>query len=235
MRQSLSNAFTKYIKCSMIYGMKSKIFFLIITAIELIDLLIISLDQTNKLFYWDKKYENKENKLSKILLFVSPYNYYFRFLSDENYIKTTFSPNTLMFLILLVLYFFLIIFNFILHKKEISVISKEFIFLRGIIINFYDFIFYRFLAIYYLDIISREIVRLSFIPNVKFYDVILLFIGIIILIAICFWSVIYFLKNNIWSNFYYINCFLKNYCFDVFFSSKLDITFFFCKINYNFE
>ena len=230
MKNSLENVFTKYIKCSMIYGMKSKIFFLVIITIDLIDLIINSLDQTNKLFYWGKKYNYKDNNLSKILIFISPYNYYFEFLSNENYINTTYSRNVLMFLILIILYILLIIFYSILYNKEIPIISKEYKILYGITINFYDFIFYRLLTIYYLDILSREIIRLSFISNPIFTDIILLFIGIIILIMISFWNVIYFLENNIWSNFYYINFFLKNYCFDTFFSSKFDITLFFAKL-----
>ena len=230
MKNSLESVFTKYIKCSMIYGTKSKVFFLIITAIELIDLFLISLDQINKLFYWGKKYSYNDNKLSKIILFISPYNYYFEYFSDENYISTTFSRNTLMLLILIALYILLIIFYCILNHKEISITSKEFKILRKITINFYDFIFYRLLSIYYLDILSREIIRLSFISNARYSDEILLFIGIIILIMVFSWNTVYFLKTNIWSNFYYINSFLSNYCFDFFFSSKLDITLFFSKL-----
>ena len=225
MERKGTSYFCEYLKNTIYFTIKSKIFFFVISLIEVIDILSNLIDQATQLFYYNKQYIAEDRKLSRHFLKISPYHHFFKILSESSKVNEFITLNfyVLFFYLLLMIHF--IVFYFSMPKNDFHIISNiKYNIYYKIVVNFYDFIFYRPLAIYGFDIFSREIMKLLlFIKEYNLIDYILLFIYVFFLIVIYIWHLEYIKRINIWTNFMSSNSSVSYYPFDIFFSCKYDI------------
>ena len=228
---SIKNNFSEYFKKSVIHLIKSKIIFFIFLSFESIEIATNITYDISVLFRFDKIYNYKYNKLSTIILTISPYHYFFNFMKNNK--SKDFTVNGIALIVVLI--FYIIFFIFFLNQKkteeefndENSDYKKIF---QKIFINFFDYILYRALPLYSLDICTREIIMLSVKDNYNAIDLILLFLSTIFLLFVLFFHIVYYLEICTWSNFNVIDSCLKEYPYDQFFSAKFDIICFFLKM-----
>ena len=229
---SIKGNFSEYFKKSVLYLIKSKIVFFIFLSFECIEIATNITYDISVLFRYNQIYNYKYNKLSTIILTISPYHYFFNFM--KNHISEDFKVNGIA-LLIIVLFYIIFFIYFLKPKKEEKEPennnNEEYISLyRKIFINFFDYILYRALPLYSLDICTREIIMLSVKENYQAIDLILLFLSTAFLLIISFFHIIYYLEICIWSNFNVIDSCLKEYPYDQFFSAKFDIMCFFLKM-----
>ena len=107
---SIKNNFSEYFKKSVIYLIKSKIIFFIFLSFECIEIATNITYDISVLFRFDKIYNYKSNKLSSIILSISPYHYFF------NYMKThkanDYTVNGITLIIILVFYILFFVYFF---------------------------------------------------------------------------------------------------------------------------
>ena len=232
--------FCEYLKNSIYFCIRTKIIFFFLALLEYVDLITNLIDQLIRLFYSGKIFNINDNKLSKHFLIISPYNYFFNFLSDSAKIDAYLTYNFYIIIFYLVLIIHFIIFFFSLPKYHYNILTNinDNIYFK-LVVNFYDYIFHRPLAIYAFDIFCREIMKLLFINEFSISEYLLLFVYFLILIIIYIWHVIYIKKVNIWTNFITYDSCISNYPFDNFYGSKYDLTLLtiklFISINKNYE
>ena len=228
---SIKNNFSEYFKKSVVYLIKSKIIFFIFLSFECIEIATNITYDISVLFRFDKIYNYKYNKLSTIILSISPYHYFFNFM--KNHKSSDYTVNGIA--LIIILFFYIIFFIYFMHQKktedEFYEENEEYknIF-RKIFINFFDYILYRALPLYSLDICTREIIMLSVKEDYNAVDLIILFLSTIFLLFVSFFHIVYYLEICTWSNFNVIDSCLKEYPYDQFFSSKFDIICFFLKM-----
>ena len=85
--------FCEYLKDSIYFCIKTKIIFFFLTLLEYIDSITNIIDQLIRLFYSGKIFNININKLSKHILIISQYTYFFNFLSDSVKIDAYLSYN----------------------------------------------------------------------------------------------------------------------------------------------
>ena len=223
MEKKKTSHFFEYLKISIFFCPSSKIWFFFITLIDIVDVFTNVIDQITRLFCFKQKYNIEENQLSKQLLTVSPYNYFFKALSNSINPAELLSLNFYFIIFYLILMIIFVVFFFSLPKSDFHIIENiENNKYYKIVVNFYDYIFHRPLAIYALDLFSREVMKLLFVKNYNLIDYIALFIYLILLIIIYAWHLEYIGKINSWTNFVSSNSSLNYYPFDYFFGSKYD-------------
>ena len=235
-----TSQFCEYLKYSIYYCFETKISFFIITFIEILDILTNLIDQIVRIFYYNETFSSEDSTLSRHLLKVSPYNYFFKYLSDSDKIGEYISINLYLIIVYFVFIINLIIFFLFLPKGDFYNISNiEGNLFYKINVNFYDYVFHRPLSIYGFDLFTREIIKLLFFKEYKITEYILLLIFFLVLISIFMWHIRYVKRVNVWVNFIFSNCSLKYYPFDYFFSCKYDIVLLAIKliltINKNYE
>ena len=71
--------FGKYFKKSILNLSKSKLIFLIVSIFEFMEILICLLNYQDFFFLLNQNYYDTQTKLSKILLNIIPYSYYFNY------------------------------------------------------------------------------------------------------------------------------------------------------------
>ena len=228
---SIKNNFSEYFKKSVIYLIKSKIIFFIFLSFECIEIATNITYDISVLFRFDKIYNYKSNKLSSIILSISPYHYFFNYMKTHKANDYTVNGITLIIILVFYILFFVYFFN---QKKTEDELYEETgdykILMRKIYINFFDYILYRALPLYSLDICTREIIMLSVKKDYNAIDLILLFLSTIFLLFVSFFHIVYYLEICTWSNFNVIDSCLKEYPYDQFFSAKFDIICFFLKM-----
>ena len=232
--KSMIDNFSNYYKYSVLYLIKSKIIYFIFLSFECIEIATNITYDVSILFQYDSIYNYKNNKLSSIILAISPYHYFFNFMKKN--ISDIFKQNGITLIIILFLY--IVFFGFFFKPKKFEdddVINnnsnQEYaIIIRKIFVNFFDYILYRILPLYSLDICTREIILLSVKENYKAIDLVLLFFSVVFLLCICILHIIYYIEICSWSNFNVIDSCLKEYPYDHFFSSKFDIICFLLKL-----
>ena len=149
----IKNNFSEYFKKSVVYLIKSKIIFFIFLSFECIEIATNITYDISVLFRFDKIYNYKYNKLSTIILSISPYHYFFNFM--KNHKSSDYTVNGIA--LIIILFFYIIFFIYFMHQKktedEFYEENEEYknIF-RKIFINFFDYILYRALPLYSLDI-----------------------------------------------------------------------------------
>ena len=232
--------FCEYLKYSISFCIRTKIFFFILTLLEFMDIITNLIDQIIRIYFFDKKFTIDDNKLSYQILIISPYNYFFDFLSKSSEINKLLSINLYLIIIYFVLIIHLIIFFYALPKNDYHIVSNiEPNIYYKIILNFYDYIFHRPMSIYAFDIISREIMKLLFDKDYNIAKYILLFIFSFALLFIFIWHIVYINKINIWNNFISAESSINFYPFDHFFGTKYDLILlsikFFIAVNKNYE
>ena len=229
--KSVKNNFSEYFEKSVLYLIKSKIVFFILLSFECIEIATNITYDISVLFRFDNIYNYHYNKLSTIILTISPYHYFFNFM--KNHKSQDFKVNSIA--LLVIVFFYILFFIFFLNPKkkeeELDNNNDDYnIIFQKIFINFFDYILFRALPLYSLDICTREIIMLSVKDNYKAIDLVLLFLSTIFLLFISFFHIIYYLEISSWSNFNVIDSCLKEYPYDLFFSAKFDIICFFLKM-----
>ena len=229
--KSIKNNFSEYFKKSVVYLIKSKIIFFIFLSFECIEIATNITYDISVLFRYNHIYNYKYNKLSTIILTISPYHYFFNFM--KKHISEDYTVNGIS--LIIIVFFYILFFVYFLNprmiEKESENNNEEYAYYyRKFFINFFDYILYRVLPLYSLDICTREIIMLSVKDNYKATDLILLFFSTIFLLLISFFHIIYYIEICSWSNFNVIDSCLKEYPYDQFFSAKFDIMCFFLKM-----
>ena len=222
--------FSEYFKQSVLYLVKSKLMFFILTSVELLEICVNMIDKTTIIFRHNQFFSFEVNKLSTIILKLSPYHYFFHFM--EGHIEGEFSPNKIVFIIIVLLYVLFFIFFFY-AKSQIEESEENntyLVWIKKIGINFFDYFLYRLMPIYTLDICTREITMISAKNSFSTVDIILLILFISFLLFVSFFHVIYYNQICSWSNFKVIDSCLKYYPYDQFFSSKFDTICYFLKL-----
>ena len=223
------NSFSEYFKESVMYIGKSKPFFFIMTSIELIELTTNLIDRITVLFRYNLIFNYEVSKLSTIVLKISPYHHFFSYMKDHS--SGDFSINRIVMIIIAFLYIiFLIYFLQNTKQKEENEKYIFFIWIKKILINFFDYFLFRLLPFYTLDVFTREIVIIAVKSDHSSLDIILLFFYIVSLILISILHIVFYNQICSWSNFKVINSNLKFYPYDNFFSSKFDTINYFLKL-----
>ena len=94
--------FSEYFKRSVVFLVKTELAVFLISIVEFLDLCTNMVDISYQLFFYGKTYDNKNLKLNNIILTISPYQYFFEYLSDLN--DTGFRKNYLAIIIYIVLF-----------------------------------------------------------------------------------------------------------------------------------
>ena len=224
------NYFSEYFKKSVLYLIKSKFIFFILTSIELLEICVNSIDKTTVLFRRYQYFSYKVSKLSTIVLKISPYHYFFNYMGNN--IDGNFSTNRIAFIIIVILYilFFLFFLNISDEKNDNDNKNKYFTWINKIGINFFDYFLFRLLPFYTLDISIKEIAIIVIKPSYSLIDMILFIIFFSFLLFVSFFHIIYYNQICSWSNFKVIDSCLKYYPYDQFFSSKFDTICYFLKL-----
>ena len=200
--KSIKNNFSEYFKKSVVYLIKSKIIFFIFLSFECIEIATNITYDISVLFRYNHIYNYKYNKLSTIILTISPYHYFFNFM--KKHISEDYTVNGIS--LIIIVFFYILFFVYFLNprmiEKESENNNEEYAYYyRKFFINFFDYILYRVLPLYSLDICTREIIMLSVKDNYKATDLILLFFSTIFLLLISFFHIIYYIEICSWSNF----------------------------------
>ena len=229
--KSIKDNFSEYFKRSVLYLIKSKILFFIFLSFECIEISTNITYDVSVLFQFNNTFNYKDNKLSTIILTISPYHYFFNFM--KKHISEDYAINGIVLVIIVFIYilFFVYFFNSTKTEEETENNNLQYYdILQKFCINFFDYILYRAMPLYSLDICTREIIMLAVKQDYKATDLVLLFFSSIFLLFVSFFHIIYYLEICTWSNFNVIDSCLKEYPYDQFFSAKFDIVFFFLKM-----
>ena len=218
--------FSEYFKRSVVFLIKTQWAVFITSIIEYLDLCTNMIDVTYQVFFFNKQYNYKEIKLSKIILAISPYQYFFNYISEHNddggLNKNYFF--IIIYLVLAIWYFsyFLLISNC--NLDELNGVQK---FIQKVSINIFDYILYRILPIYSFDIFSREIMKkcAKATSDYTAIDLVILFIALFFLGFLVILHILYYSKISVWSNFRVIESYFTYYPYDSFFSAKCDMIF----------
>ena len=218
--------FSEYFKRSVVFLIKTELAVFITSILEYVDLCTNMIDISYQIFFFNETYNYKEIKLSNIILKISPYQYFFNYVSS-NSTDDGFNKNYLFIIvygILAIWYFsyFLLISNC--NLDEMNPLESL---LQKISINVFDYILYRILPIYGFDVFSREIMRICSKPTSEYtlIDLVKLFLALFCLGFLVILHLLYYSKISVWSNFRVIESFFTYYPYDSFFSAKCDMIF----------
>ena len=218
--------FSEYFKRSVVFLMKTQLAVFIISIIEFIDLCTNMIDICYQIFFFNNTYDYKEIKLSKIILTISPYQYFFNYISSQNN-QSFFSRNFLIIIVYAVLAIWYFSYFLLISNCNLDELNSFQTFIQKLSINIFDYILYRVLPIYGFDIFSREIMKAcaKATSEYTFIDLVILFLALFILGFLVILHIIYYSKISVWSNFRVIESFFMHYPYDSFFSAKCDMIF----------
>ena len=218
--------FSEYFKRSVVYLIKTKFAVFITSIIEFIDLCTNMVDLTNQIFFFDKTYNYKNAKLSKILLAASPYQYFFNFISSENS-DSFFTRNYLFIIIYAAFFIWYLIYFLSIRNCDLDSLTAVNKIIQKISINAFDFILFRIIPIYAFDLFSREIMRICSkdISGESYMEYIILLVALLALGALMILHILYYSKISVWTNFRIIESYFAYYPYDSFFSAKCDMIF----------
>ena len=77
------SSFSEYFKRSVVFLIKTKLAVFLTSIIEFVDLCTNVVDLTYQIFFYGKTYNYKDSDLSRILLTISPYQYFFNFITSD--------------------------------------------------------------------------------------------------------------------------------------------------------
>ena len=78
-----NSSFSEYFKRSVVFLIKTNLAVFATSVIEFLDLCTNVGDLTYQIFFNGKEYNYKNTNLSKILLAISPYQYFFNYISSD--------------------------------------------------------------------------------------------------------------------------------------------------------
>ena len=218
--------FSEYFKRSVVFLMKTQLAVFLTSIIEYIDLCTNMIDISYQIFFFNKTYNYKDIKLSKIILSVSPYQYFFNYVSNNND-ESGINKNYLFILVYAVLAIWYFSYFLLISNGNLNELNTIQTLIQKISINIFDYILYRILPIYGFDVFSREIMKACAKPTSEYtiIDLVILFFSLLVLGFLVILHIIYYSKISVWSNFRVIESFFTHYPYDSFFSAKCDIIF----------
>ena len=104
-----NSSFSEYFKRSVVFLIKTNLAVFIISIIEFVDLCTNVVDLTYQIFFYGKEYNYKDSKLSKLFLAISPYQYFFNYITDEK-TNSFFTRNILFIIIYAILFIWFLIY-----------------------------------------------------------------------------------------------------------------------------
>ena len=219
-----NSSFSEYFKRSVVFLIKTKLAVFATSVIEFVDLCTNVVDLTYQIFFFGKEYNYKDTNLSKILLAISPYQYFFNYISDEN-TGAFFTRNILFIIVYAILFIWFLIYFLTIRNGDLDAMSAVNKFIQQLSINIFDFLLYRVIPIYAFDLFGREIMKACLKENADILEYIILFIAIAIFGALIVFHMSYYSKISVWTNFRIIESYFAYYPYDSFFSAKCDMIF----------
>ena len=218
--------FSEYFKRSVVFLIKTQLAVFIISIIEYIDLFTNMIDITYQIFFYNEAYNYKEIKFSKIILTISPYQYFFNYVSGNSN-EGGLTKNYLFIIIYAVIAIWFFSYFLLISNGNLDELNVLQTIIQKISINIFDYIFFRILPIYGFDVFSREIMKACAKATNEYtaIDLIILFFALFILGFLVVLHLIYYSKISVWSNFRVIESFFTYYPYDSFFSAKCDMVF----------
>ena len=141
-----NSSFSEYFKRSVVFLIKTNLAVFIISIIEFVDLCTNVSDLTYQIFFYGKQYNYKDTNLSKILLAISPYQYFFNYITSEN--KNGFFTRNILFIIVYAILFIWFLAYFLsIRNGDLDAMSAFNKIIQKISINVFDFILYRIIPI----------------------------------------------------------------------------------------
>ena len=219
-----NSSFSEYFKRSVVFLIKTQVAVFLTSVIEFIDLCTNVVDLTYQIFYYGKVYNYKDSNLSKIFLAVSPYQYFFNYItSDET--KSFFTRNILFIIIYAILFIWFLLYFLTIRNGDLDAMSPLNKIIQKISINVFDLILYRIIPIYAFDLLGREIMKSCLKENADYLEYITLFICLCIFGGLVVFHISYYSKISVWTNFRVIESYFAFYPYDSFFSAKCDMVF----------
>ena len=219
------SSFSEYFKRSVVFLVKTELAVFIISTIEFIDLCTNMINASYQVFYFDQIYDYKEIKLSKLTLKISPYQYFFDYVTSGP--NSGFTRNYIFIIAYGVLAIWFFIYFLSIRNCNLDLMSPIEIIIQKISINFFDFVFFRILPLYGFDVFSREIMKVCSkrLDEYSYIDLIILFAALCILGVLLVLHILYYSRISVWSNFRIIESYFTHYPYDSFFSAKCDMIF----------
>ena len=219
-----NSSFSEYFKRSVVFLIKTKLAVFATSVIEFVDLCTNVVDLTNQIFFDGKKYDYKDTNLSKILLAISPYQYFFNYISSDK-TDSFFTRNILFIIIYAIIFIWFLLYFLTIRNCNLDDMSALNKIIQKISINIFDFLLYRVIPIYAFDLLGREIMKACLKENADILEYIILFIAIAIFGALIVFHMSYYTKISVWTNFRIIESYFAYYPYDSFFSAKCDMIF----------
>ena len=218
--------FSEYFKRSVVFLIKTELAVFIISIIEYLDLCTNMIDISYQIFFFNESYNYKDIKLSKIILTISPYQYFFNYVSS-NTNDSGFTKNYLFIIIYAALALWFFSYFLLISNCNLDDLNSLQTLIQKISINIFDYILFRVLPIYGFDLFSREIMRAcsKATSDYTYIDLVVLFFALFILGFFMVLHLIYYSKISVWSNFRVVESFFTHYPYDSFFSAKCDMIF----------
>ena len=218
------SSFSEYFKRSVVFLIKTKLAVFATSIIEFIDLCTNLIDLTYQIFFFGKKYNYKDSKLSKIFLQASPYQHFFNFITGDTS-NSFFTRNILFLIIYLVLFIWFLIYFLSIRNGDLDEMPTFNKIIQKVSINVFDFILYRIIPIYAFDLLAREIMKACLKENADIEEYIRLFIALGFFGTLLILHILYYSKISVWTNFRIIESYFAYYPYDSFFSAKCDMVF----------
>ena len=215
--------FSEYFKRSVVFLVKTQLAVFIISIIEFLDLCTNMVDTTYQVFYYGKIYNYKDIKLSRLILKVSPYQYFFNYISDDS--DSGFTRNYIFIFVYAIVNIWFFTYFFSITNCNLDLMGPIEKFIQNVSINFFDFVLFRILPIYGFDLFSREIMKACSKDDFTYLDLIILFVALLIIGGILVLHLIYYSRISVWSNFRIVESYFTHYPYDSFFSAKCDMIF----------
>ena len=187
--------FGEYFKKSVLHLSKSKLIFLIISVIEFIEVLVCVLDLQDFFFFLNKNYYDAQARLSKILLSIIPYSYYFDYFITKDSSDFIFVYIT----ILIYLFLFICFFAYLLYdtkesNEKIRLNSTLSNIIDKVCVNFLDLILFRLAPFYGINVVVREIFILLKLESYGTVEIVVLLLLILFLIFVISFTLLLFFK-----------------------------------------
>ena len=217
--------FSEYFKRSVVFLVKTELAVFIISIIEFVDLCTNMVDIINQIFYYGKTYIYEKDNLSKLILKISPYQYFFNYVSGGP--QDGLTRNYIFILVYVVVAIWFFIYFLSIRNCNLDLMGPIEKFIQNVSINFFDFAFFRILPLYGFDIFSREIMKVCAkgLDEYSNLDLIILFIALFALGGLLILHILYYSRISVWSNFRIIESYFTHYPYDSFFSAKCDMVF----------
>ena len=217
--------FSEYFKRSVVFLVKTEFAVFIVSILEFLDLCTNMIDVSYQIFYFNQTYNYKEIELSKIILSISPYQYFFNYISGGD--DSGLTRNYIFIFVYAVLAIWFFTYFFSITNCNLDLMGPVEKLMQNISINFFDFFLFRVLPIYGFDIFSREIMKACAkgLGDYTYLDLIILLVALFILGGLLILHIIYYSRISVWSNFRIIESYFTHYPYDSFFSAKCDMVF----------